>query len=81
MQSFGSATDWQSMRQPPAPNTKAKTGVGRSGLTKSLLEQHEAFQEIDPADDDQRRQFVRERERKVRCNLTYNLKAIWTHRP
>ena len=79
-QSFTSGSDGKSMRLPPAPSTKSKP-IGRSGLTKSLLEQHDAYVEIDPEDEDQKKQFVHERKRKVRCNLSFNFKAVWKHKP
>ena len=79
-QSFTSGSDQRSMRQPPAPSTKTKPNA-RSGLTKSLLEQHDAYVEIDQEDEDQKKQFVDERKRKVRCNLCYNFKAVWSHLP
>ena len=43
-----------SLKQPPSPNVARviQKESGR-GLTKSLLDQHEAFHEIDPDDDEQ----------------------------
>ena len=68
------------MKQPPIPNV-ARNKQGLNRLTKSLLEQHEAFQEIDENDETQRLQFIAERERKVSCNWCYNWKKIWRHIP
>ena len=41
--------DTRQMKQSPSPRAK---GNNMRGLTKSLLEQHEAFEEIDPTDED-----------------------------
>ena len=69
------------LKNPPSPKQSPKDDDRLNRLTKSLLEQHEAYQEIDPNDVQQQRDFIRQRERRVKCNLTYNLKAIWTHKP
>lgn len=71
------------MRLPPTPSTvlMVKGGDIRAGLTRSLLDQHDAFQAIDEGDEGEKKKFVKDRVGKVRCNLCYNLKSIWSHRP
>ena len=65
-------------KQPPSPSVARKRD---RGLTKSLLDQHAAYHEIDPADKELQKEFIKSREKRVRCNFTYNLISLWSHIP
>ena len=49
-------------------------------LTKSLLDQHEAYQKIDPKDMAAQRSFRKRAQRKYWCNWSFNLSHILFHR-
>ena len=71
---YSSAND-PKMKQPPSPHeSRSPAAAAGPGLTKSLLDQHEAYHDIDPNDEEQQHAFIRERERVVKCNWTYNFK-------
>ena len=53
------------------PSNQAKS---QYNLTKSILQHHEAYQEIDPEDLDAQRKFFQERNRGGKCHFCYNFK-------
>ena len=65
-------------------NVIAPPGIARessvSGLTKTLLAQHDAYQAIDTDDREAQASFHRLQERTYWCSWSYNLRSIFCHR-